>query len=69
MYSNSEDAIEANETVDHATARRELAKHHAEMQVPLSEAHTGDIFVRMQGDDEWETIACTTKAILEWLGY
>lgn len=69
MYESSEDAIEANEQISFESARRELARHYASAQKPMSTAFAGDIFVRMDGEEAWETIQCTTKAILEWLGY
>lgn len=69
MYATSEDAMEANEAVSFAAAKRELARHYAQAQQPTSKAHEGDVFVRMDDGDEWETIPCTTRAILEWLGY
>ena len=69
MYTSSEDAMEANEAISFEMAQRELRKHYAQAQRPMSKAHEGDIFVRMDGDEEWETIPCTTRAVLEWLGY
>lgn len=72
MYQSSEEAMDANEAISFEAARRELARHGMQCRVPMSAAHAGDIFVLSEfgdGSSEWETIPCTTKAILEWLGY
>ena len=71
MYTCSEDAMEADERVSLKVAARELAKHYCTIigqQGGDDTAHPRRIYVTNDMDEpEW--IACTTKAILEWLGY
>jgi hypothetical protein len=72
MYTTSEDAIEDNAPVSLAQARRELARHQCRIVATFTDApHGGEpTRITVTNDlDEPEEIECTTKAILEWLGY
>lgn len=72
MYDSSEDAMEANEAIGLETARRELARHGCRIISTFTDAPMGGDPSRItvtNDCDEPEEIACTTRSILEWLGY
>lgn len=73
MYTSSEDAIEDNAAISFEMARRELARHGMFCQQPLGAHAAGLIYVRddyaPNALDGWDAIPCTTKGVLEWLGY
>lgn len=68
MYATSEDAIEANESISFATAKHELARHGCRILTWCGATEPALIMVTNDLDQP-EAIPCTTKAILEWLGY
>lgn len=74
MYDTSEDAMRANDALGYGRAAAELHRHTVNCR---PSAQPGMIEVEAvsyrAGDEqatvEWETIPCTSKALLEWLGY
>lgn len=66
MYDSSEAAIEANEVISTASAARELRRHHCRI-LAVDDAKR---MIQVTNDcDAPEWIACTTAAVLLWLGY
>lgn len=70
MFNTSEEAMDANEPVTVAAARREMRSHG--MEVGGTEVTVGTrtyISVRDRPGAQWELVECRTRPILEWLGY
>lgn len=68
MYDTSEEAIQANETISLGAARAELHRHYC--RIVDQRGGIGPLMIEVTNDlDPSEWIPCTTKAVLEWLGY
>lgn len=66
MFTSSEDAMTANCAISFAAAKRELRNHGMDCNQV-----SGGMIVAFNPLDtaDCARIPCTTKAILEWLGY
>lgn len=72
---NLEDALESDERLTLAEARRELRRHHCEIIASrgtatgsMPTAYPTHVYVS-NGHDPAEWVECTPAAILAWLGY
>lgn len=67
-YASSEEAMEANETLTVERAARELGRHYC--RVLETDEADGRRRIKVTNDvDVPEWIDCTTRGVLEWLGY